>query len=157
MITKASGWLLRLAAAGLLIMTAIIGWQVFGRFILASSPSWTEQATLVLMIWLVLLGAAAGVHEEFHIRIDLLQEKLGRRRHIANRFAAAVVLVMGGLLLFSGLELCWAVRGNTIPSLGISRAVAYAPLPLSGLFIMLFSARQIFGGRPYGSADTETL
>ncbi len=154
--TRLSNWLLLLAAAGLLMTTAIIGWQVFGRFILASSPSWTEQAALVLMIWFVLLGAAAGVHEQFHIRIDLLQEKLGRSRRSVEQIGSAVVLAMGGLLLLSGLELCWAVRGNTIPSLGISRAAAYAPLPLSGLFIILFSARQIFAGRPHNPANMGT-
>ncbi len=154
--TRLSNWLLLSAAAGLLATTAIIGWQVFGRFILASSPSWTEQAALVLMIWFVLFGAAAGVHEQFHIRIDLLQGKLGPGRRGVERICSAVVMAMGALLLLFGLELCWAVRGNTIPSLGISRAAAYAPLPLSGLFIILFSARQIFADPPQDSATMGT-
>ena len=52
--------LVKLGALGLLATTAIIGWQVFGRYVLQSSPSWTEQASLVLMIWYVFLAAAAG-------------------------------------------------------------------------------------------------
>jgi TRAP-type C4-dicarboxylate transport system permease small subunit len=53
--------LLAIGAAGLLLMTAIVGWQVFGRYVLNSSPSWSEQAALTLMIWYVSFGAAAGV------------------------------------------------------------------------------------------------
>ena len=54
-------WLVRVAAVGLVLMTLIIGWQVFGRYVLNSSPSWSEQASLALMIWYVSLAAAAGV------------------------------------------------------------------------------------------------
>ena len=53
-----SDWLVRFGALGLVVMTAIVGWQVFGRFVLDSSPSWTEQAALVLMIWYVMFAAA---------------------------------------------------------------------------------------------------
>ena len=46
----AADWLVRIAAAGLVLMTAIVGWQVFGRYVLNSSPSWSEQAALTLMM-----------------------------------------------------------------------------------------------------------
>lgn len=141
---------------GLLAMTAIIAWQVFGRFVLAASPSWTEQASLVLMIWYVMFAAAAGVHEGFHIRIALLEERLGERAGPVLRLVAAIVAVLGLVLLVYGAQLCWLVRGNTIPSLGISRAVAYIPLPVSGLLMALFALPQIVSGRhPDGSSSEE--
>ena len=74
---QVSRMLIAFGSLGLLAMTAIISWQVFGRFVLNSSPSWTEQASLVLMIWYVMFAAAAGVHEGFHIRIGLIEERLG--------------------------------------------------------------------------------
>ena len=143
-----SRWLIAFGTAGLLAMTAIVGWQVFGRFILASSPSWTEQASLILMIWYVMFAAAAGVYEGFHIRIALLEERLGSER--ARPFVRAVALVValvGLVLLVYGAQLCWVVRGNTVPSLGISRSVAYVPLPVSGLLMALFALPQIISGR----------
>lgn len=66
MAASLSRLLIAFGAIGLLAMTAIIGWQVFGRFVLNSSPSWTEQASLILMIWYVMFAAAAGVYEGFH-------------------------------------------------------------------------------------------
>ena len=39
--------LIAIAAAGLVAMTVIVGWQVIGRYVLGSSPSWTEQAAQV--------------------------------------------------------------------------------------------------------------
>lgn len=153
-----SRWLIGFGAAGLLAMTAIVGWQVFGRFILDASPSWTEQASLILMIWYVMFAAAAGVHEGFHIRIALLEEKLGERAKPILRLVALVVALLGLVLLVYGLQLCWLVRGNVVPSLGISRSVAYIPLPVSGLLMALFALPQIMSGthpvEPHGEEET---
>lgn len=153
MATTVSHWLVRLGAIGLVAMAAIISWQVFGRFVLASSPSWTEQASLILMIWYVMFAAAAGVHEGFHIRIALLEERLGQHAAMVRRFTALVVLLLGLVLLVYGAQLTWLVRGTAIPSLGISRSVAYIPMPISGLLMALFALPQIYDGKPRGTED----
>lgn len=139
--------LIAFGSIGLLAMTAIIGWQVFGRFVLNSSPSWTEQASLIMMIWYVLFAGAAGVYEGFHIRIALLEEKFGERARPLVRLTALIVAIIGVVLLVYGTQLCWAVRSNVVPSMGVSRAVAYIPLPVSGLLMVLFALPQMFTGR----------
>ena len=156
MADRISRLLIAFGSAGLLAMTAIVSWQVFGRFVLASSPSWTEQASLILMIWYVMFAAAAGVHEGFHIRIALLEEKLGEKARPIVRIVAAIIAVLGLVLLVYGLQLCWLVRGNVVPSLGVSRAVAYVPLPVAGLLMTLFALPQIASGRhPLDHHDAE--
>ncbi|ROT94046.1 TRAP transporter small permease [Altererythrobacter sp. FM1] len=145
-----SRMLIAFGSIGLLAMTAIIGWQVFGRFVLNSSPSWTEQASLIMMIWYVMFASAAGVYEGFHIRIALLEEKFGERARPLLRFVAIIIAVIGLVLLVYGTQLCWAVRSNAVPSLGISRAIAYIPLPVSGLLMALFALPQILTGRHSG-------
>lgn len=159
MAARISRWLIAFGTIGLLAMTVIVGWQVFGRFVLNSSPSWTEQASLILMIWYVMFASAAGVYEGFHIRIALLEEKLGERARPLTRFVALIVALIGLALLVYGTQLCWIVRGNTVPSLGLSRAVAYTPLPISGLLMTLFAIPQILTGRHRDEprAEVETL
>ena len=154
MAARISRWLIGFGAAGLVAMTAIIGWQVFGRFVLDSSPSWTEQASLMLMIWYVMFASAAGVYEGFHIRIALLEERLGERARPLARIAAMVVALLGLVLLVYGAQMCWIVRGNVVPSLGVSRAVAYVPLPVSGLLMTLFALPQVLSGRHRAEAET---
>ena len=146
-----SDWLVRLGSVGLVAMAAIVGWQVFGRYVLDFSPSWTEQASLMLMIWYVMLASAAGVYEGFHIRIALLDETLGERARPVRRLVALIVALLGLVLLVYGARLCWLVRGNVVPSLGLSRAVAYFPLPISGLLMTLFALPQILSGDAAGS------
>lgn len=156
MAAKISRWLIAFGSLGLLAMTVIIGWQVFGRFVLNSSPSWTEQASLILMIWYVMFAAAAGVYEGFHIRIALIEEKFGERARPLLRLVAVIVALVGLVLLVYGAQLCWAVRGNVVPSLGVSRSIAYIPLPISGLLMAIFALPQISTGRPPQASHDDT-
>ena len=99
----AADWLVRIAAAGLVAMTAIVGWQVFGRYVLNSSPSWSEQASLTLMIWYVSLAAAAGVREGFHIRIVALEAAMPPRIQSAMRVASNTIVGLCGVAMLVSL------------------------------------------------------
>ncbi|MFN3229384.1 MAG: TRAP transporter small permease [Asticcacaulis sp.] len=132
------------ASFGLLLMTAFIAWQVFGRFILQSSPSWTEQAALFLMIWFVSLAAAAGVREGFHIRITAVEESAPPRiRQFMQTTANIIVGLIGVTMLIWGGELVIKTWNHAIPSLSLTRGMAYLGLPLSGALIALFSIENV--------------
>lgn len=132
------------AGAGLLVMTGIIGWQVFGRYVLNASPAWAEQLALVLMIWFITLAAAAGVREGFHIRITVLEDNLAEGGAKALRLAShAIVGLIGAAMAVWGAELVQATWHHNIPTLSIPRGAAYLPLPLSGALIVLFTVENL--------------
>ncbi|OLF71016.1 C4-dicarboxylate ABC transporter substrate-binding protein [Maricaulis sp. W15] len=140
----ASRSLLLLGGIGLAVMTLIIGWQVFARYVLNASPSWSEQASLVLMIWFVSFAAAAGVKEGFHIRISAFADNLpGRWPHRLQLLSHLIVALVGGAMAFWGGELILRTWEHAIPTLGISRGFAYLPLPISGVLISLFALENI--------------
>ena len=144
MMDRLADILAKVGAFGLLAMTLVVGWQVFGRFVLESSPSWSEQTALVLMIWYVFLAAGAGVWERFHIRIEILEQQFNPETRRRLRIAIhALIALMGLALLVFGTQLVWLVRDHVIPSLGISRAFAYIPIPVTGALISLFSIGRI--------------
>lgn len=149
MMERISSLLVKAAAFGLVAMTVIVGWQVTGRFILSNSPSWTEQAALIIMIWFVMFAAAAGVYEGFHIRIALIEELRPRLAKPVRIAFNTVVAVLGLVIAVYGAELAWAVRGHTVPSLGISRGLAYIPLPICGVMMSVFACFR--AAKPYAS------
>lgn len=141
---RISNILIRLGAAGLILMTGVIGWQVFGRFVLNASPSWSEQTALVLMIWYVFFAAAAGVWERFHIRIELLEHRLAPEKVRLLRIGIHIVVALLGLVIaVLGAQLAWLVKDHVIPSLGVSRTLAYAPIPIAGALMTIFSIGRI--------------
>lgn len=132
------------AGAGLLLMTGIISWQVFARYVLNASPSWAEQAALLLMIWYVMFAAAAGVREGFHIRISVLADSLPEGpRILLTAIAHAIVALFGLAMAWWGTELIIEVWRHVIPTLGISRGWAYVPIPAAGLLIFGYSLEHI--------------
>jgi TRAP-type C4-dicarboxylate transport system permease small subunit len=140
----AADGLLALAALGLVAMTLIIGWQVFGRYGLGSSPTWSDPAALTLMIWFVTLAAAAGVREGFHIRIVALEEAVPKPVGRAMRVLSHLVVGgCGAALAFWGAQLVVRTWGYDMPGLGIPRGAAYAGLPLAGVLIVLFSLERV--------------
>jgi TRAP-type C4-dicarboxylate transport system permease small subunit len=150
MMTFLSRFLSRISLAfsvfGLLAMTGIILWQVFARYVLNAAPAWSEQASLLLMIYFILFAAAVGVREGFHIRLSMvveaLPEPLSRTARILSH---CVVGGFGVALCVYGSELVAGVWGHAIPTLGVSRGVAYLPLPIAGGLIAFFSLEQIVG------------
>ncbi len=132
------------AGVGLLIMTAIIGLQVFARYVLNASPAWAEQAALLLMIWYVFIAAAAGVREGFHIRIAIFADSLPPKvRHPVLIVAHMVVVAFGIAMAIFGVELARETWQHVIPTLGISRGYAYVPIALSGVLITGFAIEQL--------------
>lgn len=136
---------------GLVLMTAIISWQVFARYVLNAAPAWTEQAALLLMLWFILFAAAAGVREGFHIRLTLVEDRISSRRKTALRlFCHGVVLAFGAAMLWGAAGLVMETWTHTIPTLGVPRAVAYIPIALAGALIGVYaielSINEIRGG-----------
>jgi TRAP-type C4-dicarboxylate transport system permease small subunit len=144
-------WLARLSRAlsrasllfagfGLVVMTAIIFAQVVSRYGFGQSLAWSEQAALVLMVYFILIAAAVGVREGFHIRLTLLSDNLPRQfAHVLGLLSHAVVLAFGVAMGFWGIELCERTWAHSIPTLGIPRGLGYLPIPLAGWLIAIFS------------------
>ncbi len=150
----ASQLLIGLAATGLVIMTAVVAWQVLGRYILSSSPSWTEQAAQVLMIWFAFLAAAAGVREGFHIRIVALEEAVPPPvRRVLQAIGSLIVAACGLAMLVLGGELVLRTWSHTVPSLGIPRGLAYLGLPIAGGLIFLFALEKLVAPEPGEAKD----
>jgi len=51
-----------ISCISLVLMTAIISYQVIARYFFNASPAWSERLSLLLLGYLVFFGAAVGMH-----------------------------------------------------------------------------------------------
>lgn len=133
-----------LAGIGLVLMTAFVAWQVFGRYVLNRSPSWTEPGSVMLMSWFIFLGAAVGVRENYHLGFDVLLYVLPRGgkkwlRMISDLF----VLAFGIGMIWYGGQLVALTWDSVLPSLGISGGWDYVPIVAGGVLVVLFTLERI--------------
>lgn len=129
---------------GLVLMTATIAWQVWGRFILNDTPSWTEPISLFLMLWFILLVAAVGVREHFHLGLDLIRDIVPEPIRVAMDLVSYLCVGgFGAAMAFYGWELAAGTWSATVPILGIPEGTGYLALVVAGTLIVLFSLEQI--------------
>lgn len=133
-----------LSATGLVLMTAFISVQVFWRYVLNDSQSWTEPASVMLMGWFIFLGAAVGIREGYHLSFDVVLYVLPLKVKLAlHSVSDAVVIAFGAGMVWYGAELAAKTAGNKLPSLGISGAYDFLPLVAGGVLIVLFSLERL--------------
>jgi TRAP-type C4-dicarboxylate transport system permease small subunit len=148
---------LYVAGAGLVVMTAIVAWQIFCRYVLNDSPSWTEPGAVILMSWFIFLGAAVGVRENNHMGFDVLLYVLPATGKKWLRMVSDIVIFAFGLgMIWYGGNLVGLTWNTTLPALGISGAWDYVPLIGGGALITLFSFERI-AMRALGAPIDEAL
>ncbi|WP_061929897.1 TRAP transporter small permease [Aureimonas sp. AU22] len=150
---------LYLAGIGLILMTVMVGWQVFCRYVLNDSPSWTEPGAVMLMSWFIFLGAAVGVRENNHLGFDVLLYVVppGGKKWL-RMISDIAILVFGIGMVWYGIGLVSLTANTTLPALGISGAWDYYPIVGGGVLVSLFALERIIlraSGAPIDAALDE--
>jgi TRAP-type C4-dicarboxylate transport system permease small subunit len=148
MLTRFNAVLARLAmyvaVVGLWIIVGLVSWQVFGRYVLNDTPTWAESLTLVVILYVALIGAAVGVRDAGHIGMEsLLVLVPDETRRWLEMIIFVLVGAFGAMMLWYGWGLTSGVLNYKIPTLGISEGWHYAPLLVSGALIALFSIEHL--------------
>lgn len=117
--------------------------QVFSRYILGTSFTWTEEFARFSLIWMTVLGAAYLNAKKEHLSMDFLYDKLSPSNQkkasilieiFVFLFALIVMVIGGSNLVYTTLHL-----GQLSGTLRIPLGYVYAIMPFSGLLIMVFS------------------
>src|ERR1700732_3175606 len=88
-----------IAGAALVLISAVIPWGVFTRYVLNSAASWPEPMAILLTIVLTFFGAAACYRAGTHMSVSVLVRAMSRAlRQVTEAFAEALV-GLGSLVL----------------------------------------------------------
>jgi TRAP-type C4-dicarboxylate transport system permease small subunit len=132
------------AGIGLVAMTAIVAWTVFGRYVLNATPTWGEPASLFLMLWFILLGGAVGVRELDHMGFDvMLFYARGKWRAALVVINECLVALFGGAMMLYGSQLAAKVWSDRLPMIGISKGWDYVPIIAGGALVLIFSLEKL--------------
>jgi TRAP-type C4-dicarboxylate transport system permease small subunit len=87
-----------------------------------------------------MFGASAGVRDAGHIGMDSAVKVLPPKGQFWCKFVVYLLSISFAAALFAGgMEMALSTYDSTIPTLGISEAVRYAPVLAAGVLITLFS------------------
>ena len=136
-----------LGAVVLMIMAVITFVNVVTRYVIIYPLAFTEEVTVSLFVWLVLLGASMGFRSNAHLAMsffyDLLPSSMKKVCFYISTGLCIVFFILlawlGGVQVMEELEL-----GVTTDALAISSAWYSAGVPV---FSVLIIARIVQAGR----------
>lgn len=138
------------SAAALLVITAIIPYGVFMRYVMNSARSWPEPLAVMLMVVFTFVGGAAVYRAGGHIAVRALVDnvKPAARRALLRLADAALACTAAFMLVWGGqlVQTTWHQVVAEFPV--VSVGVTYLPLPVGGLITLLFIVEQIWLGPP---------
>ena len=132
----------RVLGGGLFLMLFVVFIvQVLARFAFNKPLPWTDEAAVVLYVWVILWAAATVVPEREHVVFDLLWNMAGRRTRLVMRLLGN--LMVGGLAA-AAVPATWAyvhfMRRESTPVLGISFMWVFMPFVVLMVALVLRSA-----------------
>ncbi|MBX6352711.1 MAG: TRAP transporter small permease [Thermoflavifilum sp.] len=123
----------------MVIMVAIVTWQVFARYVLHHTPAWSEEIVLMLMMWFGFLSIAAGFRHGLHLKINILMDHMPRPvQRAADVLTDILVVVFGVMLAVEGAKfvgLTWAAK---LPVTQLPQGMQYLIIPLAGVLVAIY-------------------
>ena len=155
--TAAAALVRWLVIAMVVVMLGALSAQVVLRYAFNITLSWSEELSLTLFTWTVLLMAALGVREGFHVRMSLLIQRLPPAlRRLAERTIYFVTTGVGVFLTWSGWRYFADTRGATSAAIGYPIEYLHASALVCGVLLTLFALEALLEGRiPADEAQSE--
>ena len=142
------------AGVALVLISAVIPWAVFTRYVLNSAASWPEPMAVLLTIVLTFIGAAACYRRGLHMNIGFFVGMLPERpRRAIGLVVEALMAAMALFMVHWGIKLVDATWDNTIADFPfLSVGVTYLPIPIGGAILLMFVIERVLIGPPPGPA-----
>ena len=137
-----------IAGLSVLIMTLIIPWGIFARYVLGSGSSWPEPTAILLMVVFTFFGAAASYRAGAHMAVSMAVDRMPA----AVRQAAAVLvqILMAIVCIFmavKGWKLCMTTWNQFLGEMpGVRVGISYLPIPIGGVITLIFVLEKLFLG-----------
>ncbi|TWS94961.1 TRAP transporter small permease [Reyranella sp. CPCC 100927] len=168
----------------LVVVTLIVPWGVFVRYVLADpakwpkflapllgfmnsvlghDSSWPEPMAILLMIVFSMAAAAVCYRDNLHIAVMALPNALSPGPRRAMGWLAEIGMLATGLFMviwgFMLVETTWQQTIAEFPAL--STGITYLPIPIGGAIMVLFIIERFWTGKlfeapPEGSVATTT-
>ncbi len=134
----------------LVLISAIIPWAVFTRYVLNSAASWPEPMAVLLTIVLTFIGAAAGYRFNLHMNVSFFADKLpAPYRSWLDLVVQLLMALIAAFMIIWGTRLVEVTWHNSIADFPfLSVGATYLPIPIGGFFLLLFIIERIFLGLP---------
>lgn len=123
----------------LLAITLLNIVQVFYRYVLNNALSWSEEASLWMMVWITFAILPVAYHKGLNISMMFFRDMLKKNRieYIVRCLFHLIVIVIAVVCLDQAWQMYKGGSRIELPALEVSKAWVYAVMPPAWLFLIL--------------------
>lgn len=123
----------------LLAITLLNIVQVFYRYVLNNALSWSEEASLWMMVWITFAILPVAYHKGLNISMMLFRDMLKKSRveYIVRCFFHLIVIIIAVVCLDQAWQMYQGGSRIELPALEVSKAWVYAIMPPAWIFLIL--------------------
>ena len=128
-----------------ILMVLVGGLQVFNRFVLNQSLSWSEEFQKFAHIWIVFLTIPIGYIRHSHIGMEAIVQKLPKKIQVVLEFFIDLLwLFFAFVLTRYTLTIMSVAKTQRSPGLDLRMDWVYAVFVVSGAVLFIFAARKLY-------------
>jgi TRAP-type transport system small permease protein len=135
-------------------MVLIGSWQVFSRFVLNATPSWSEEVQIFGHIWLVFLAIPIAYRRGAHITVEAIRRVLSPWLNRALDLLIELLWVgFAAATAYYSYRVSLVTRNSVSPGLEIPMSYPYYGMILGSAYLALVVIRRLSGELPTPPAD----
>ena len=138
------------SGVAMVAITLMIPAGVFMRYVMNDPLQWPEPASVIMMVLFSFVGGAAVYRANAQIAVEALLNAVNPPTRTAMTWGVHACMALTAAFMFGyGIHLCeltWGNRMAEFPNLSVG--IVYMPIPIGGLFTLLFIIEKVWLGDP---------
>ena len=129
----------------LIITVALIGFQIFSRYLLGKPTTWSEQLCRFMFIWMTMLAIPVLFYNKSFMAFDLILNKLpGKAKDVMVLIIDIVICIFACFWLYGVIGLCAGTMKKLTSGVRIHYYWLYGAQGVSALLIIWVMLTQTF-------------
>lgn len=135
-----------LNVAVLVILVLLVVWQVITRYLLGEPSVWSEELASYGFAWATMLGATYVFGKREHMNVDVAVERFSPKvqKTLALLSEVLILIFAVTILIYGGIQNTLLTIQQLSSSLPVTMGYLYSIIPISGVFIVLYSILNIY-------------
>ena len=140
--------LTRVLGAGAVIsftaLICVVLLQVFARFLLPTSPSWTEEASRFIFIYSVAFAAPLALLRGEFVSVDIIVKKFSDKAQLRiNRSIYFFLILFFAAISYNGYFFAELATNQTSPAMQLTMVIPYGSIAMCTLFLTWFAISKL--------------
>jgi TRAP-type C4-dicarboxylate transport system permease small subunit len=129
----------------MIVLVIAIAAEVFARYVMNSSLSWSEEFGRILFVWVIFLGTSIGFKRGAHMGLHFITEMTPAPiRKVIQKISIICSAVFFLFIVIQGISVTLKMTSQATPALGISAAWQLSAIPVGALIILIHAPSLLF-------------